>query len=371
MRRIPELDALRALAAIAVLFFHLNPARFFFGSTGVDLFFVLSGFLITDIILRFHHQPRFFINFYLRRGLRIWPIYYLVLISLLAANPFVPSPEPTAAWPFYASYSQNTPLYWGKSMPPFILAFDHSWTLAIEEQFYLVWPALVAWAGRKRVAWLCIATIAISWKLRSGGEFLLFFFPPPMSIRLLLARADGFAIGGLLAWFFLVRQSLSRRQTTLITAAAAAGFAVAMIYVIQGCARVGPIRFLGLPTPADPANTILAVNLLAAALITAAATFQGNPATAFLRLKPLVFLGQISYGLYLYHYPLYWLIDRCQFRYGDDLTNWATKLGATLLVATASWFLIEQPILQLKNRFPYSPPNSDITKAIDASTVRL
>src|SRR5262245_12702190 len=91
MRRVPELDALRAVAALVVLLFHLNPPRFFFGWTGVDLFFVLSGYLITTIILDHCNRRGFVWNFYARRGLRIWPTYYLTLAVLVLTSPFLPS----------------------------------------------------------------------------------------------------------------------------------------------------------------------------------------------------------------------------------------------------------------------------------------
>src|SRR4051812_9144594 len=112
MPRVPELDALRAFAAGIVLLFHLRPEGFVFGWTGVDLFFVLSGYLITTIILQHQAAPGFLRNFYVRRGLRIWPLYYLTLFGLVALNPFLPRPQPMAGLPYYLTYTQNVPSYW-------------------------------------------------------------------------------------------------------------------------------------------------------------------------------------------------------------------------------------------------------------------
>ncbi len=138
------LDALRALAAGVVLVFHLSPYRFPFGWTGVDLFFVLSGYLITSIIITNGHSPGFYRNFYMRRGLRIWPIYYLTLFILVLTNGWLREPQPMAGLIYAITHTQNIPSFWRGSTPPFHRAFDHSWALALEEQFYLVWPAPLA-----------------------------------------------------------------------------------------------------------------------------------------------------------------------------------------------------------------------------------
>src|SRR5690349_5506703 len=101
MKRVPELDALRTLAAAVVLLFHLHPPTFFFGWTGVDLFFVLSGYLITTIVIDHTDAPGFYYSFYMRRGLRIWPIYYLTLFGLVLLNPFLARREPMDALGYF------------------------------------------------------------------------------------------------------------------------------------------------------------------------------------------------------------------------------------------------------------------------------
>src|SRR3954469_9272181 len=112
-RRIIELDALRGMAAIAVLMFHL-PRGFWFGATGVDLFFVLSGYLISAIILRYREQPGFLGVFYYRRLLRIFPIYYIAILVTLGINSLRKTPESTYGVWYTLFYAQNIHYYWGE-----------------------------------------------------------------------------------------------------------------------------------------------------------------------------------------------------------------------------------------------------------------
>ncbi|MBX6316460.1 MAG: acyltransferase, partial [Isosphaeraceae bacterium] len=352
MPRVPELDALRALAALAILLFHLHPPAFVFGWTGVDLFFVLSGYLITTIILDHLGRRRFVWNFYARRGLRIWPIYYLTLLLLVATNPLLPQPYALDALPNYLTYTQNLQYYRFQMPPPFHKAFDHTWTLALEEQFYLIWPALIALVGRRRVVPLCVGVILIAWMAREGGYLAMGRY----SERILIARCDGFALGGLLAalrsdqpcavpaWF------RSRRIIPLIGL-------TALGYLLWGIiAAGGGIAFLGLPTPPDPAGTILAVGLLYFGLVGTIVNSAGHPLLAPLRDRRLCYLGRISYGIYMYHYIVFWAFDGFGFRYETSLWRGALKIGATVAVAALSWHLIEQPILSLKDRFRYDAP---------------
>jgi peptidoglycan/LPS O-acetylase OafA/YrhL len=368
MRRIAELDALRGIAAGIILLFHLNPVQFFYGWTGVDLFFVLSGYLITSIILRYHDEPHFFRTFYIRRGLRIWPIYYILFVALVLGNRFLPQPQKLDAWPYYATYTQNVPLYFGRPMPPFNPAFDHTWTLALEEQFYLIWPLVIAWAGRRRAVWVCLATMALSWKLRAGGDWI-FWLAPRMSERLLLARADGFALGGLLAVGLLERERIPHRLAFIWRYALGGIGLISGIYLVRGLSSPDPIQFLGLPTPLDPANTILAVGAFYTALVGLILAFERHPVLAPLRWPPLLYLGQISYGLYLYHYVIYWMIDGGTFPMEVNPIRACLKIAVTILVSAISWHALEKPILRFKDRFSYRErPNIPATLPDTSST---
>ncbi len=120
MRRIPELDALRGLAALAIVVYHLWVPQVTLLGTAVDLFFVLSGYLITSIILGQVDQPGFLGRFYARRALRIWPIYYLSLLALVALSPLLPGPSRLDGLPYYLTYTQRIPDYWFGDVPPFL-----------------------------------------------------------------------------------------------------------------------------------------------------------------------------------------------------------------------------------------------------------
>ncbi len=257
MKRVAELDSLRALAAIVVLFFHLDPFRYVPGWSGVDLFFVLSGYLITSIIIRNGETRGFYRNFYARRTLRIWPTYYLTVLVLVAVNPFLPRPGSFADLPYVLTYTQYTPIYWGKEPPPNYPALNHTWTLAIEEQFYLIWPALVLWVGRKRLVPLCLMTIGLAMAARDGGNFLIPKYPQ----LVLVSRCDGFAIGGLLACSFEEGGWAWRRQR-LAGYVFGAAVGSALIYLIWGSRTFGALHFIGLPTPMYPAEVIFAFGAL-------------------------------------------------------------------------------------------------------------
>jgi peptidoglycan/LPS O-acetylase OafA/YrhL len=397
MRRVPEFDALRAVAAMAVLLFHLYPVSFSPGWTGVDLFFVLSGFLITTIILDHLDSPRSLGTFYARRGLRIWPIYYLTVAALVAVTPLIPAARrPTLAglW-HYLTFTQNAEYYWLKTPPVCHQALNHTWTLALEEQFYLIWPALIglaswsAWDrvgaaagrlwrpaarlgfrlgwGRRMVAWrrdvrwltapggrrfrlmaLCLGAIVLSRMAREGG----WLRPGPYSSFILIARCGGFGLGALVAVILGDRDRVARHLVRYRVVALAV-LAYASVVIARGCYPGGAIGYFGIAAPADPVGTIFMANLFYAGIIATVATFAGHPLLAPLRWRPLCYLGLISYGVYLYHVPVYWFFD--SYRFADQNTAWdgAEKIALTVALAVASWHLVERPILSLKHRFRY------------------
>src|SRR5438094_6643538 len=156
---VPQFDGLRGVAVLMVLIGHSgflerlpHAGMLEFARFSVDSYFVLSGFLITGILLDSKGSEHYFRNFYARRALRIWPLYYFLLFLVFAVAPlFRPSMRATAAgiWPAFAFYVQNIALVRHESYP---FAMGATWSLAVEEQFYLTWPLLVFLLRRKTLA---------------------------------------------------------------------------------------------------------------------------------------------------------------------------------------------------------------------------
>ena len=334
MRRIAELDGLRGVAAVLIVAYHLFPDSLPAGWAAVEVFFVLSGFLITGILLRHPISWRFLVAFYGRRGLRIWPIYYLVLFALVACRLSEP-----AALPYYATYTQQIPRYWGGAMPLWLL-MQHTWTLALEEQFYLIWPALMLLAGQRRTGAVALCLAAASVVVRVAG----------VNWWLLAGRCDGFALGGLLA-AIVAESSLekARQQST----AWAIGFGTMALALIGFLAASG--RLFGEAGPLAMAVRTTAASLGSFALVALVVANEGHRVLGPLRVRPMVYLGTISYGIYLYHHPIVQMSgslgDSLGLPAGPALV--AMDIGLTLIVAMASWHLIERPILRFKDRLPY------------------
>ncbi len=167
MQRVKELDSMRGLAAVAIVIYHLGLFKVPLLGWSIDFFFVLSGYLITSILLDNPPTGGFLISFYARRGLRIWPIYYLTLAAVVLLNPIVAKPGPLDGLPYYLTFTQNVTEYWSRGAPDFIWAFRHTWSLAVEEQYYIIWPALLLFVGRARLAPAAVFFVTLSVILRA------------------------------------------------------------------------------------------------------------------------------------------------------------------------------------------------------------
>jgi peptidoglycan/LPS O-acetylase OafA/YrhL len=167
--RVLELDGLRGLACLTIMVYHFRPVIVPYGWSSVDLFFVLSGYLITAILIRHEGSPRLRRNFYARRGLRIWPVYYLTILALVIVGPWLPKPTNWSGLGYFLTYTQNLPFYWSGRVPPFSPYVAHLWTLANEEQFYIIWPLLVVMIGRRAVIPLALGLAAVSVWARARG----------------------------------------------------------------------------------------------------------------------------------------------------------------------------------------------------------
>lgn len=348
MKRIPELDGVRGVAALAVLAYHLRPNDYAFGTVNlgwaaVNLFMVLSGYLITTIILDHRRERSFLRTFYVRRGLRTWPVYYVTLLFFVVIDPFLPRPFGRGNVPYYLVYLQNTLLARPFSVP-FNPALDHTWSLAVEEQFYLVWPLLIGLAGARGLVPLACVAVGVSAWVRWLG-----WHP-----WLLTSRFDGFALGGLLAAFFRdgAGPATGRRRHV---GRLAFGVAIPL-----GCVLALP--FWGRSLQVD----VLVLNALLFAAVGVVLSCEGHSLLLPLRSRPLRYVGAISYGLYLYHYGVYWFFGGCAVTFDQPWPLDALKLGVTFALAALSWERFERPILGLKDRLRYGESDAPAPAEGDA-----
>jgi peptidoglycan/LPS O-acetylase OafA/YrhL len=304
------------------------------GWTAVDLFFVISGYLITRIILDSLDSPRFLGHFYIRRSLRIWPIYYATLLAAVALGTIALRPFPLNGLLQYLTFTQNVERYWSGPAPAFTPAFAHTWSLAVEEQFYLLWPALILLAGRRGVVRLSLALIVAAVTARTWAG---------LDLQLLVTRCDGLAMGGLLA-------------ATLPERSVAQGHLRRFGCLALGCLAVLALDSIGTRWMTERLRVgfeLFVLNLLFTALVALCVLGTGRPWLRPLRDRSLLYLGTISYGLYLFHNVVFALAQKATG--WSDLPAWVVVIcvTATLGTAASSWKLLEAPCLALKERFPY------------------
>ena len=342
---------MRALAVLAVMGFHEGASELSGGFLGVDIFFVLSGFLITDLLVtRYDTLGRLDLrDFWTRRARRLLPPLAVMLVVVTAAASVIePAQEAslrpallaavtyTSNWyqilhhvSYFAAYSQLT------APAP----LDHLWSLAIEEQFYLLWP-LILWfllfrlngrRSRVTVTLLAAAASALVMALQytPGGDPSGVYYGTD-------THASALLIGAALALVYPLASlaSLPVAQTKRIDAAGVAGLAV-LAWAIG--------HFSGNDPAVYPVGLILAA--LAAACVVAAAA--GNGVIAVITsLPPLRWVGVRSYGMYLWHWPVIALAAALAGSGPTSAWTWIIETAVTIALAAASWRFIETPILQ-------------------------
>ncbi len=347
---ISELDGLRGIAILVVMVHRFWPRSdqgvaadvAGAGWAGVDLFFVISGFLIAGILLDTRGEGDYFRNFYARRVLRIFPLYYLFVIGVLIAFHSNPAFRESAGSPlWYLLHLGNVPEgVLGNDVPYFL---GPVWSLAIEEQFYLTFPWLVYALDRRRLTIVLLAMLAVAPAIRIGT---MLAYPGQERIQYLftLCRLDTIAIGCLLAIAARTLDVDAARDRVLRLTMLAAGAAV-VIGVVTGLDRTTAFgRTLGYSVVAVGCAAIVALVMLQ----------RGAPSTAWLRWSWLRYLGKLCFGLYLLHRPADTIVTAVAGRVAlDGAALWLmpVKLGAALALATVSWFLIERPFMSLKDRF--------------------
>jgi peptidoglycan/LPS O-acetylase OafA/YrhL len=358
---IPALDGLRGMAILLVIPHNAdifsNSAAWLWpvallahaGWIGVQLFFVLSGFLITRNLLDSRDRPHYFRAFYVRRALRIFPLYFLTLLAGLVLLPlFVTyTPEALAShqhqvwlWTFTSNWSQ-----------PFgidVSGFSHFWSLAVEEQFYLVWPFVVLLAAGRRLLWICVALVLVA--LLSRAFMQVSGAKPEMIYMFTFCRMDALAMGAAMA---VVSQSTPAMQWIN-------GHSRAVLAIAFGV-LLGVALYTHSYSVFDPHTLVTGQTLLAAAfallVVSVGSISRGTFGQLLRRLLEMSWLrrvGRYSFAMYVFHLPLIVVLGstvRESLSFAGSATPLLyalTFIGLSFLAGMASYHLLEKHFLALK-----------------------
>jgi len=358
----PVLDGIRGLAILLVLahLFNLDPnpvawpaqvlsAIMDVGWIGVQLFFVLSGFLITGILLDSRERPHYYRSFFARRVLRIFPLYYTVLLAIFVILPWVTHQQPVGyrhqVWLWL--YLSN----WAAPFVPALATVPHFWSLAVEEQFYLVWPWVVRKLSPRTLARLCgvlvILGLATRIALRALGV-------SPETIYMLTAcRIDALAMGAAAAWALRTpdwAHAIATNRRALVTASA--GLLVGGAWATHGYARTSlETQTLG--------YTVVAWGFVVFLMMAVLAEAQGERLARLLSLAPLRSVGKYSYAMYVFHRPLHLAVGLPLLRRLDQrqpharvtLLYFVAMTTVTWAASLLSYQVLEKPFLRLKRHF--------------------
>ena len=348
MRRILQLDGLRGLAILMVFATHALKIPLLW--MGVDLFFVLSGYLITKILLRLKEQSQqatgssYWAAFYLRRAQRILPAYliFLVCMELIGVHWLR-----TRYW--YSLFAANIGAAFHKLGSQML---DPLWSLAVEEQFYLLWPCAVLFCSAKRLRWIALAIICASPVLRAcATPFFRDHFP---IYCLTIFRGDVLAVG---AWIAIAEHENSgfvhaRRHTAALVAVAVAGAFATLSIFPEFRTGANSMLFNGM------AYSLSAIFF--GGVVVYSLAISSGPTHTLLTFRPLGYLGRISYTFYLWHVAVVILLESYLQSY------WlrpAAAFAATFVIAAFSWKYIESPVLNWRRN-----PNPAIPKIASAAT---
>jgi peptidoglycan/LPS O-acetylase OafA/YrhL len=387
-RNIPALDGIRAVAVLLVLAEHGGVPGVPGGFLGVDVFFVLSGFLITSLLLdELGRTGRISLrDFWVRRARRLLPALLIVVAAVLVARALFPPDSITglrddavaaflwmANWAFVA---QGTD-YFSQGSPPSPL--QHMWSLGVEEQFYLVWPllivavALLLLTARKAAPALAVvrwtvfglalagaaasATLALRWVSEENVNRVYFGTDTRVQALLIGAAAAALLVrdwSALTSGVTVLRNRWIRWAARL---ASVAGIAVLAFVAHRATGAVADFR----------AGLLIAVAVGAVLVVVPVALDQRGPVARVLALPPLVWLGAISYGVYLWHWPVFLVLN-------GERTGWtgwplfAVRCAVTLAFAALSWWAIEQPVQRWR---PSSVPMLRLATATAATAAVL
>jgi peptidoglycan/LPS O-acetylase OafA/YrhL len=346
----PALDGIRGLAILLVFVYHcsgLNHDLFFDvypGWAGVDLFFVLSGLLITGLLLDSRGSQGYYSRFLVRRGLRILPLYYATLAVVFIGIALGPAGGLKALLPsqvYFWTYTPNL-LFAFQGWPAPTMMLNHFWSLGVEEQFYLFWPLPVALLNARQLAWTCVAGIVIAVALRCLHPVF------PFAYVFTFARLDGLFLGALVALGLRHAPALLLRARTWALWGGLAGLAVVVVRE----------RSVDMTTPTMITLGYTAIGALFAWLVSGAFVqgSGGDRLRGWLCRPWLRTLGTYAYGLYVFHNLLWWTVHLLLARKlahmpGGAFIAYAVFLAVLVVLVVASYHLFEQRFLRLKERW--------------------
>jgi peptidoglycan/LPS O-acetylase OafA/YrhL len=362
--RLAELDGLRGIAVGLVVFFHFG--LFPPGWIGVQLFFVLSGYLISDILLSEKEKSLspYLRRFYWRRSLRIFPLYFFYLVIVMFLFAATGKPESLATdWLYLVTYTTNfARLRASDTGPP----FTHLWSLAVEEQFYLLWPFVVYFCSLRILKRVILGVIFLGPILRAALYMLLRSagYEDELVGRIIyvlpFTQFDAFAFGAAIAvWRLQDLQRYGRYIVALGLLTALLGVLVILhqhfAYRAAFKASLGYQMYLLAGGGFIWAYSLL--DLLAAAILIGA--IQKIPATGFLRNQALGRIGVVSYGIYVYHVPVLIGLKHLfgNFTENHSYLTFVAYIGIVILISELSFRFVEKPILQLRSfrSYPEAP----------------
>lgn len=327
-----------------VMLYHWLPSYDFFhkwnvGPLGVSVFFVLSGFLITRLLIIQKEKiktgevnlRKALGNFFIKRSLRIFPIYYFLILFLFALN--FETVREEVFW--HLAYASNL-LYMIKG--EFSNGVAHFWSLAVEEQFYILWAPLLLFLPVNRLKSLFIISILVG-----SLAFIVLSMSISKSNLLVFARIDGFAWGALLAYFYQLRGGIFE----ILVKKSWVGLIAFLLFIGLHLINLGALGWLK--------NTLFYVTIFF--LLVILVNEKSQLCRIIFENKYVRYLGKISYGVYLYHNLMQWLLPYFLKEIGVPFIDASYEVGrfiiyflVTILVASISWYTIEKPLLSLKNR---------------------
>jgi len=427
-RKLKSLDGLRAMAIILVFLHHMDDhipglsavssyLRGYVGQgwVGVDLFFALSGFLITGILIDSREAKNYFSGFYARRALRIFPLYYLVLIGLIVASVILTKvgaesasevasmvPLPEDRWTFFFFLTNWIGLWKAHWDANFGSILAHFWSLGVEEQFYFFWP-LIVWMARPRaIPWIAGSLAALSvvirfaWAAHIGVQMLVM----PVSVEIgfaTICRLDGLFIGALCAYFFREAAIMERIRKWLpwVATAGVGAYFLAYSAMLFFSDRVDLLIYGASPAIDHSMDdeirlflefggyTALALGFGALVLFAACTEADNGWFQRFLKSKVLAPIGRYSYGIYVFHVPILGLANLYL------LQTMVNGTGVQLIlreygyiafiallsfgIAALSYEFFEKKILNFKRKFEprYAPASGARTLAESTIEVQM